>query len=135
MPGRVVRLQYLWGALLAVLMSAGSAVSRADVPAYDTLELQVRANFTVNGGGFNLPGDVFFANATPTLNDAGDVGVRLDVIGSTNRQGIWVGAGGAGLANVFGNGLLADAEGPLGDHMAGIGHRRIGERLADHRDV
>jgi hypothetical protein len=70
--------------------------ARADVPTWSTIELQCRSNFTVNGGGFNLPGDSFFSNATPAINDAREVAVRISIVAGGNTQGMWFGQGGTG---------------------------------------
>jgi hypothetical protein len=72
-----------------------SSMAGADVPTYSTLELQARANFCGNpGGSFNLPCSTFFANATPVVNDVGQVTMKLDVVGAS--QGIWFGSAGVG---------------------------------------
>lgn len=66
----------------------------ADVPAYETIQLQCRSNFTVNGGAFNLPDNIFFNSATPALNDSRQVSVNLAPVGS--GHGVWFGQDGMG---------------------------------------
>lgn len=80
---------------LALGVALATAATAA-VPTYSTKQLQCRSNFTVNGGGFNLPGDAFFTNGTPALNAGGQASIRISVIGGTNNQGIWLGANAAG---------------------------------------
>ena len=72
-----------------------TSIVRAEVPTYSTFELQARANFCANpSGSFNLQCNVFFANATPVINDSGQVTMKLDVVGSS--QGIWFGGAASG---------------------------------------
>jgi hypothetical protein len=66
------------------------------VPAYDASLLQARSNFTVNGGGFNLPGDTFFTNGTPAINGGGQVAISLGLLGGADMEGVWLGGSGAG---------------------------------------
>jgi len=72
--------------------AAGGAV-RADVPTYSNFELQARSNLCVNEGPtvFNLPCDHFFTSGTVTLNDVGQVAIRLNVMGGSDSQGLWFG--------------------------------------------
>ena len=73
-------------------------VVRGDLPSYATFELQVRSNLCVNEGPevFNLNCDSFFTSGTPTLNNAGQVAIRLNAIGGTDSGGVWFGAAGGG---------------------------------------
>jgi hypothetical protein len=81
--------------IIAGLCAACGALAHGDVPIYSTFELKVRANFCVNpSGSYNLPCNVFFANATPAMNDDQQIAIKLDVLGSS--QGIWFGDGKTG---------------------------------------
>jgi hypothetical protein len=75
-----------------------TGVAAAEVPDYNEFELQARSNLCVNEGPivFNLPCDHFFTSGTVTLNNAGQVAIRLVVMGGTDSQGIWFGADGEG---------------------------------------
>jgi hypothetical protein len=99
------------GLLVGLLTIHISGRAGADVPTYRTFELQARANFCVNpGGAFVTPCDVFFANGTPVLNDAGEYTIKLDVIGGTSSQGAWFGAKQAGTI-----GYTSSADASLSD--------------------
>jgi hypothetical protein len=75
-----------------------SSIALAQVPTYTTFELQVRSNLCVNESPnvFNLPCDHFFTSGTPTLNDAGQAAIRLNVMGGSDSMGLWFGAAGSG---------------------------------------
>jgi len=94
--------------ITGVLSTAMAAF--ADVPTYSTFELQCRANFTVNGGGFNLPGDSFFTNGTPDINDLRDVTVRLSIVARADGDGLWFGRDAVGQTEYIApsDGLLSD---------------------------
>ena len=83
-------------ATMAACMCVAISHVSAGVPTYSEFQLKVRSNFCVNpAGSFNLPCNVFFANATPALNDARQVAIKLDVLGSS--QGIWFWDGKEGI--------------------------------------
>jgi hypothetical protein len=82
--------------VLTIAAAFGTAI--ADVPTYTEFELQARSNLCVNEGPtvFNLPCDHFFTSGTVTLNNTGQVAIRLQVMGGADTQGIWFGAEGEG---------------------------------------
>jgi hypothetical protein len=97
--------------LVCLVTSGIGEAARAGVPTYTNVELQARGNFCVNpGGAFVLPCDVFFANATPVLNDNGEYTMKLDVIGGTNTQGAWFGVNQTGTI-----GYTSEANASLSD--------------------
>lgn len=73
-----------------------SSIARAAVPTYSHFQLQVRSNLCANPaqGTENIPCDHFFGNGTPVINNAGQWCVKLDVMGSTGKQGILYGVNG-----------------------------------------
>lgn len=81
----------------AILLITSDAV-QGDLPTYSTFELQVRSNLCVNEGPevFNLNCNSFFTSGTPTLNNAGQVAIRLNAIGGSDSVGVWFGAVGEG---------------------------------------
>ena len=81
----------------ALLLTIPHAV-HGELPTYSTFELQVRSNLCVNEGPevFNLNCNSSFTSGTPTLNNAGQVAIRLNAIGGTDSGGVWLGAAGEG---------------------------------------
>lgn len=81
-------------AAAALVLAAGAF---GNVPGYETIQLQVRSNFSVNpGGSYNIPGDHFFGSATPALNDNGQVSVLIGTIAGSAAKKVWFGGGGSG---------------------------------------
>jgi hypothetical protein len=75
--------------ITATITAVGlTAACPATVPDYTGFDLMIRSNFA---DAYRLPDGVFFANATPALNDAQQVAVKLDVISGTDAQGVWAG--------------------------------------------
>lgn len=82
-----------------VFAGALASFTVAGVPAYETFEIQARANSSANAafGTYNLPFDSFFTNVTPAINDHAEVSFQLiTVAGVGEDKGIWFGAGGDG---------------------------------------
>lgn len=78
---------------LAAGILVATMASPAETPTYTEFELQVRSNLCVNESPevFNLPCDHFFTSGTVTLNNAGQVAIRLNVMGGADTSGIWFG--------------------------------------------
>ncbi len=96
---------------VAIVLSKGLLNSAtAQVPTYSTFELQARSNFSANGPSFNLPGDTFFGNATPAINDNAFVAFRCDVVAGSTGQSLWFGGGGNGalVYDTPADGLVSD---------------------------
>ncbi len=80
-----------------IIVAFASVAAHAHVPTYNTFQLQARSNLCANEAqGFNLPCSVFFNSSTPAINDHAKVVIKLDVIGSSGKQGIWYGGNGTG---------------------------------------
>jgi hypothetical protein len=79
----------------AALMVCGVA-SGATLPIGYQLQLQVRAD--TGGTAFNLPNGSTFNSVSPSLNDAGNVAVKVNTIGAGTTQGLWFGGHGTGSA-------------------------------------
>jgi hypothetical protein len=58
------------------------------------LQLQVRAN--TGGTAYNLPDGSTFNSVSPSLNDAGNVAVKVNTVGATTSPGLWFGGHGIG---------------------------------------
>ncbi len=90
---------HLTGAALALVLATGTA--SAQVPAYDTLQLQARSNLIVNDNGWNLPPGSSFNSITATINDTGQVAFPVQLVPidgnlSDTAPGIWLGSDGTG---------------------------------------
>ncbi len=79
--------------VLAVSLLGLTGGVLADVPEYDSIQLQARSNFS---SAYNLPDSAFFTNSTMALNDEGEVAFKVGVIGGTDSQGVWFGSDGVG---------------------------------------
>src|SRR2546423_14056342 len=64
------------------------------LPIVYQIQLQARAN--TGGTAFNLPNGSTFNSVTANLNDAGNVGVKVNTIGLTTSPGLWFGGHGSG---------------------------------------
>jgi hypothetical protein len=64
------------------------------LPLNYTIQLQVRA--ATGGTAFNLPNGSSFNSVSPTINDAGNVAVKVNTVGTTTSPGIWFGGRGTG---------------------------------------
>ncbi|WP_413291388.1 hypothetical protein [Bdellovibrio sp. HCB337] len=71
--------------LSTLLMLAHSAF--ALIPSYGKPEILVRANGHSN---YNLPPMTFLSNATPAINNKGEVAFKLMAIEGKNTQGLWI---------------------------------------------
>jgi hypothetical protein len=81
-----------WIATLIILLVVCERALAAP-PTYVGYQLQARANFS---GAFNLPNATFFTNATPRLNSAGKVVIKIEVLNVTGSQAVWLGQNGSG---------------------------------------
>jgi hypothetical protein len=66
------------------------------LPLVYQIQLQVRAD--LGGTAFNLPNGSTFDSVTASLNDAGNVAVKVNTIALTTSPGIWFGGRGTGGA-------------------------------------
>jgi hypothetical protein len=71
-----------------MLAASLTGTALAGLPDYEQFELIARSGFT---SAYRLPVSHFFANASPELNDDRLVAFKLDVMGGTGTQGIFVG--------------------------------------------
>src|SRR5438128_1145618 len=76
--------------------------------AYD-VQMQVRA--TPGGDAFNLPNGSTFNSVSPSLNNSGNVAVKVNTVGLTTSPGLWFGGRGQGFLAHDAN----DNEAILGD--------------------
>lgn len=99
--------------ILALACAAAFGVAHAEVPVYETVELQARTNLIVNDDGYNVPPGTSFNNISANINDAGQVTFSAGVVpidGNLSRSGagIWLGGHGKGA-------FVAIHEPPAGD--------------------
>ena len=82
-------------AATATLLSALCAVTAIaqTLPINYQLQLQVRAD--TGGTAFNLPNGSTF-NSVTSINDAGNVAVKVSTVGLTTSPGLWFGGHGGG---------------------------------------
>jgi hypothetical protein len=59
------------------------------------VQMQVRAN--VGGNAFNLPDGSTFNSVSPSLNNSGNVAVKVNTVGLTTSPGLWFGDHGQGF--------------------------------------
>ncbi|MEZ5442215.1 MAG: hypothetical protein R3F15_12080 [Lysobacterales bacterium] len=83
-------------AALCCLLLLPSVAAIAQVPSYDTLELQARTNLIVNGPSFNLPDGSSFNSVTVSLDELAQVAFKVQILPGTNAAGVWFGGGGVG---------------------------------------
>src|ERR1043166_6662210 len=76
---------------LALGQSCGFAQT---LPNTYTIQLQVRAN--TGGTAYNLPNGSTFNSVSPSLNNTGNVAVKVNTVGATTSPGLWFGGHGAG---------------------------------------
>lgn len=90
-------------------LALGLASASAAPPFNYTVQLQVRA--ALGGTAFNLPNFSTFNSVSPSINDAGNVAVKVTTVGQTTSPGLWFGGFGTG-ALVYNanddNALLSD---------------------------
>ena len=84
--------------------------SSPSLPISYQIQLQIRAD--PGGTAFNLPDGSTLTNVTPSLNNSGNVAVKVNGVGPTTSPGLWFGGHGAGSL-VFnandGAAILSDA--------------------------
>ena len=82
--------------LLAAFIAASflSTASAQTLPISYQLQLQVRAD--TGGTAFNLPNGSTFNSVSATINDAGNVAVKVNTVGATTSPGLWFGGHGIG---------------------------------------
>src|SRR3954471_15641309 len=71
------------------------AASAPLLPITYNIQLQVRAD--TGGTAFNLPNGSTFNSVSSTLNNAGNVSVKVNTVGATVSPGLWFGGHGTGL--------------------------------------
>ena len=94
-------------AIIAVFLTTASLAQRnrsenrphvetqsANLPLNYQLQLQVRAN--TGGTAFNLPNGSTFNSVSASLNNSGNVAVKVNTVGLTTSPGLWFGGHGAG---------------------------------------
>ncbi len=79
---------------LAGLLLAPIQLPAQTFPINYQLQLQVRAN--TGGTAFNLPNGSTFNSVSPSLNNSGNVAVKVNTVGLTTSPGLWFGGHGAG---------------------------------------
>src|SRR5437870_13405865 len=70
------------------------ATSAQTLPISYSIQLQVRAN--TGGTAYNLPNGSTFNSVSSSLNDAGNVAVKVNTVGATTAPGLWFGGHGVG---------------------------------------
>src|SRR4051812_40653902 len=75
-------------------LAAVSSISAQQLPLQYNVQLQVRA--TLGGSAFNLPNFSTFNSVSPSINDAGNVAVKVSTIGQSTNPGLWFGGHGTG---------------------------------------
>jgi hypothetical protein len=82
------------GAACVAAVSPQNSASAQTLPLNYTIQLQVRA--ATGGTAFNLPNGSTFNSVSPAINDAGNVAVKVNTVGTTTSPGIWFGGRGTG---------------------------------------
>jgi hypothetical protein len=81
-------------ASLTLISFVGRSASGQTLPINYQLQLQMRAN--IGGTAFNLPNGSTVNSVSPSLNDSGNVAVKINTVGFTVNAGLFFGGHGAG---------------------------------------
>lgn len=82
-------------AVVAGLLAAGA---QAEIPTYNSIQLQARTNLLVNDAGYNLPPGSSFNSISADIDAQGRVAFPVQVVpnGASSNPGVWFGGNGAG---------------------------------------
>jgi len=100
----------LASAALAAASSFAPISLAATLPSSYTLQLQVRAN--TGGTAYNLPNGSTFNSVSASINNDGNVAVKVNTVGATVSPGLWFGGHGTGALvhdATDSNAILGDA--------------------------
>lgn len=89
--------------LLSALLCFASSAAVGKIPSYGKPEILARANGL---DSYNLPPMSFLTNATPTINNKGEVAFRLMAIEGQNTAGLWLKTASEDLGKVVYRGPL-----------------------------
>src|SRR5439155_7555013 len=78
----------------SVISACAPALAAPILPASYVVQLQARGD--TGGTAFNMPNGSTFNSVSASLNDAGNVAVKVNTIGATTNPGLWFGGHGAG---------------------------------------
>jgi hypothetical protein len=73
--------------LLCIFIYTFCNLSGATIPTYNAPLILARANIN---DGFNMPAMSFINNASPVINDHGDVAFKVAAIAGESAQGLWI---------------------------------------------
>jgi hypothetical protein len=72
---------------LLFLLMLTIQMSHAEIPNYNPPEILARANVV---DGFNIPPMSFLNNASPVINNRGDVAFKIVTVAGVNEQALWI---------------------------------------------